>query len=63
MTKSRDVRGGIIHVKKVDESQEQKLTRLNKKPAGGGSRRIVEQLRVGGRGGRYGIFQKNEYFH
>ena len=48
VTKSRDVRGGIIHVKKVDESQEQKLTRLNKEPADGGRRRIVEQLRVGG---------------
>ena len=41
------MRGGIINIKKVDESQEQKLTRLNKEPAGGG-RRIVEQLRVGG---------------
>ena len=48
VTKSKDVRGGIIHVKKVDESQEQKLTRLNKEPADGGRRRIVEQLRVGG---------------
>ena len=48
VTKSRDVRGGITNVKKVDESQEQKLTRLNKEPTGGGSRRIVSRAAQGG---------------